>query len=435
MSFVVHQDRVPEDVRRRIPKELVVRKEGKQAFRGGGFAGPASTVEAFEFDQDHYLLPYAWAISNLGVDRKSRDACKPIDLTFTGTLREIQRAVKPDVLAHLNKKGSVILSLYPGAGKTAFTIYLSTVIKMQTLVIAHRVILINQFRDTIARFVPGARVQVLKPGTPVDQEADYLIVNAESVEKFGFAFDRVGLVIVDEVHCIATRSMIKSLLFVSPRYLIGLSATPYRSDGLDRLLDLYFGPDKVTRGLQRRHTYVQLHTGMEPEVEYNADGTINWNSVLSWQAANEGRNRLIVDITQRYQERNWLILCKRKEQGRALVEACQAAGDDVTYLMADKNDFNVESRIVVVTVQKCGVGFSHDKLDGLIIASDVEEYFIQYLGRVFRTEEGTPLVIDLVDKHKSLQRHATTRKKVAVEALGDVHKVTLAQWTEGEMPA
>ncbi len=160
------------------------------------------------------------------------------------------------------------------------------------------------------------------------------------------------------------------------------------------------------------------------------DGTINWNSILLWQSDNDVRNNLIVDIAMHHRDRNWLILCKRKSQGETLIRLFEEQGEDPTYLMADKNDFDVTSRIVIVTVQKCGVGFSHDKLNGLIIASDVEEYFIQYLGRVFRTEEGEPLVYDLIDNFKSLERHASTRKKVSKEAKGKIVKKTIDNWMD-----
>ena len=71
----------------------------------------------------------------------------------------------------------------------------------------------------------------------------------------------------------------------------------------------------------------------------------------------------------------------------------------------DTNTFDKDSRIIAASLQKCGVGFSHDILDSLIIASDMEEYFIQYLARVMRTEEVEPIVFDLVDNHPSLKKH------------------------------
>ena len=96
--------------------------------------------------------------------------------------------------------------------------------------------------------------------------------------------------------------------------------------------------------------------------------------------------------------------------------------EDVTSLVGVKKKFNYESRILIATVQKAGVGFDHPKLDSLIIASDVEEYFIQYLGRVFRTEEGIPMIFDLLDDFNTLKKHYYTRRKIYIEHGGVIKK-------------
>ena len=54
--------------------------------------------------------------------------------------------------------------------------------------------------------------------------------------------------------------------------------------------------------------------------------------------------------------------------------------------------------------------------------SDVEEYFIQYLGRVFRREDVRPVIFDIVDNFNSLKRHYYTRKKVYEESGGTILK-------------
>ena len=58
-------------------------------------------------------------------------------------------------------------------------------------------------------------------------------------------FWTVGTLIADEVHVMATEKMAQAFYYVQPRYCIGLSATPYRSDGMDSLLHSYFGEKKV----------------------------------------------------------------------------------------------------------------------------------------------------------------------------------------------
>ena len=97
-------------------------------------------------------------------------------------------------------------------------------------------------------------------------------------------------------------------------------------------------------------------------------------------------------------------------------------GESVTSFKGSKQKYNCESRILIATISKAGVGFDHPKMDALILASDVEEYFIQYLGRVFRREDVHPVVFDIVDNFNSLKRHYYTRKKVYDESGGTILK-------------
>ena len=100
-------------------------------------------------------------------------------------------------------------------------------------------------------------------------------------------------------------------------------------------------------------------------------------------------------------------------------------GEDVTTFKGNKQFYNCKSRILVATISKAGVGFDHPKMDSLILASDVEGYFIQYLGRVFRREDVFPLIFDLVDNFQALTRHYYTRKKIYEEHGGVIKKFNL----------
>ena len=59
-------------------------------------------------------------------------------------------------------------------------------------------------------------------------------------------------------------------------------------------------------------------------------------------------------------------------------------------------------------------------MDTLILCSDVEQYFIQSLGRIFRKEESSPIVFDLLDDNPILLKHFKTRKQVYKEIGGIV---------------
>ena len=92
--------------------------------------------------------------------------------------------------------------------------------------------------------------------------------------------------------------------------------------------------------------------------------------------------------------------------------------DDADLFVGSKKTFDADSRILVVTCSKGGVGFDHSKLDMLIIAADVENLFIQYLGRVFRRDDTIPIVVDIKDKFYPFQRHLKTRMQTYLDTGG-----------------
>ena len=81
---------------------------------------------------------------------------------------------------------------------------------------------------------------------------------------------------------------------------------------------------------------------------------------------------------------------------------------------------NYECRILIATYSKGGVGFDHPRLDMLITGADVEENFMQYLGRVFRRDDVLPIYIDLRDSMSTLVKHSQSRLKICKEIGGEV---------------
>lgn len=304
---------------------------------------------------------------------------------------------------------------------TACAINLATAINFSTLVIVNKLVLIKQWEESILKFCPQAIIKKPTAKTKITADVHFYIMNAQNVEKMPKNFFKnVGTVIVDEAHMIMAETLSKSLQYVFPRYLIGLTATPYRPDGLDILLTLYFGQHKIIRKLYRQHTTYRVDTGFKPPIEKTAQGRVNWGAILDAQANNQDRNDLIINLIKHYSERNFLVLVKRVEQGKYIVNKLLEQKESVTDLIGSNQEFDKDARILVGTCQKVGVGFDHSKLDALVLATDVEEYFIQYLGRVFRTKDHEPLIFDLVDNNNILIKHFNTRRKVYQDHGGTV---------------
>jgi len=387
----------------------------------GGFGGCITKyVSPFEMVGNVVYLPFSYAVKKHHLRRPKRESFRQMELVFQGTLRPLQQQVKDEALRCLNKSGSALLSLYTGGGKTRTGLYIAHIIKLVTLIIVNKIVLLNQWEKSIKEVLPDAKVQKLKVGVVVNMEADFYIVNAINLSKFGRVFEHVGLIIVDETHLIMAEVLSQSLQYVQPRYLIGLSATPYRPDGLNVLLDLYYGSENyIERKLFKAHTAYIVKTGFKPPMKKTEQGRINWGVILDAQSKSKERNELIVRLLCDV-PRNFLVLVKRVEQGNYLVKRLEEEKQSVTSLLGSNQVFDSNARILVGTGQKIGTGFDHPSLDALLLAGDVMEYYIQVLGRVFRREDVVPLVFDLVDDNPILMRHFKNRRVVYEEHGGKV---------------
>lgn len=423
MSLVTSLSEMSDEQMNKVNKELKIKLDDKYSF------GPPRYMIPYDIsDQDEVKLPFAFAKNKLKLQRRNRDTFEQTDVDFMGELRDEQRIVKKEAIQILNKTGSVILSMYCGFGKTITSINIACSIKMKTLIIVNKIVLMKQWEESINTFCPFATVQKVTPKSVLNADADFYIINAINTVKMGEEFfSNIGIVIVDEAHLIMAETVSKCLNNVSPRYLIGLTATPYRPDGLDKLLEFYFGVNKIVRELWREHKVYKVSTGFVPTVEMANNGRVNWGSVLDSQSKDEDRNNLIVNIILHFSTRTFLVLVKRVEQGVLLQKMLEEHGTSVSSLVGSNQTFDSSARVLVGTCSKVGTGFDHPSLDTLLMAADVEEYFIQYLGRCMRTKTGVPVVFDLVDDYSILNKHYNTRKKIYKKHGGKIEDFDISE--------
>lgn len=414
MSRRISHNRLSDESRKKMAKELQISVKPSKYSQHL----PPKIIYPYEVTDDYVYIPFAYTSE---YPRPKRSSFPEMTVPFEGKLREEQDVVKKEAIDHFNKYGSTVISCYTGFGKTITAIYIASKIRLRTLILVNRIVLIKQWKSAILRFCPNARIQILTPKTN-KKDADFYLMNASNVPKRGWDYEDVGLVIADECHLIMAEGLSRAMQFLVPRYVLGLSATPYRVDGLNKLLDLYFGERRIYRKLWKKHIVYKVNTGFKPTVELTPAGRVNWNTILESQAGDPARNELIVKITQMYPSRVFLILCKRVSQGRFLVDRLEEEGEDVTSLIGEQQEYEQSSRILVGTTGKCSTGFDHPRLDTLLLAGDIQEYYIQALGRVMRRRDVEPVVFDLVDDNGILKKHFRTRRAVYVEHGGVVKK-------------
>jgi superfamily II DNA or RNA helicase len=415
MSISIPIDDLTQDLRRTLIKDLTFKNEANNKW-----------IDAYHVENDTVSIPYAFAREHLSLNPPPRNEYPQIPLEFGPNvqLREHQVSVKKEITQTLNKQGSCVLSLPTGHGKTMLSIYMACKLKLKVLIIINKLLLVPQWIESIERACPSSKVQFLKGKKSMDEKCDFYIINAQNVPKKdrGF-FNCIGTLIVDEVHLICAQTLYKAMFHINPRYTIALSATPTRPDGLDKLIDLYFGTDRIIREMKRKHTVYQIQTGYELDYTLNWEGRIDWNSILTSQAEHPKRNQLIVEIVKFFPDRHFLILCKRVNQGFELHDRFTTEDIQSEVLMGTNQEYDPEARVIIATIQKGGTGFDCPSLDALIIAADVQEYFVQYLGRIFRKPDHHPIVFDLVDTHPILKRHWQTRRRTYLKSGGILKKL------------
>jgi superfamily II DNA or RNA helicase len=417
MSRKVKIDNIPDDVLKKINSDLSIKIEATS------YGQQEKYIFPYGSDENGYAyIPFAYGLAYPRPD-KDLFAKMSNNVTFDGELRPHQKEVKSEAIQILNKTGSVIISCYASFGKTALAIYLAVKIGLKAMVIIHRVVLINQWKDAIKRFCPDAKIQIVTSSDKIDAQADFYIMNPIiAIKRPREDFRHIGVLLVDEVHLILAEGLSKCMTCFVPRYILGLSATPFRDNETDKLFTLYFGPERIYRKLNKKHTVYKINTNFTPKLERGSNGRIVWGTLLESQAMDPDRNDMIIRLVKHFNDRVILIMCKRVEQGRLLVKLLKKEKVSVASLLGNQQEYDYNTRVLVGSCQKVGVGFDNARLDMLIMAADIEAYFQQYLARVMRTEHGHPIIIDIVDKNPILEKHYKTRRDTYLAHGGVIKK-------------
>jgi len=394
-------------------------------------------IEAFDVrkykKQLCVFLPLNYCYKLYGREIFSKHSPNFGNTSFCGTLTPLQNEVLDESMKLLKKQRSCLISLQCGLGKTFLSLYIANQLKLKTIILIHRIILIEQWIESINKVLPNLKIQVCDSSNSPEPEYDIYIMNMLNVGKIiPSQFEKCGIytLIIDEVHVCCAEVMSKCLQYICPDYLIGLSATPFRKDGLDKILDVYFGEERLIRKVKRPHNVIKIQTDFEINATVNKQNSLNWNSVISSQANNEERNNFICDILEHYNDKTWIVLCKLVSHVKLIYNLLISRGfnkNEISTLYGNQQTYNSDAKILIASFSKTGIGFDNPKLNAMILASDVVE-FEQIHGRIFRKEDTIPLFIDIVDNFQSLKSHWYERKKFYEDAGGTVASYSIKKF-------
>ena len=341
-----------------------------------------------------------------------------INLDFKGKLREStnQLEASSKIIEKLNEDGGSILSLPTGYGKTTVALHILSKMNTKTLIIVHKEFLLNQWKDKIKQFLPEARIGQIQ-GPKVDvYNKDIVIGMLQSLSMKDYdaeIFKGFGFTIIDETHHICSRTFSKIFSKFNTRYILGLSATLERSDGLTYVLHWFLG--KVGYHTERRnqhHVDVDVIEVKCDEYEKafpkNRQGTSNMALAITTLCDISFRNDLIMSILTKLsnENRKSLLLTDRREHCFVLKSLCDQhfngniSGLYMGGMKSHELKESEEKQIIIGTYTLAHEGLDIPSLDSIVLGTP-KSNIIQAVGRILRETDGKqhePLIIDLVDK-------------------------------------
>lgn len=371
--------------------------------------------KVFDREENTAYLPLAFARQNF--DLEKHDIVRTECHLFAGLLRQEQLDARAFVVDKLTCDGYATICARPGFGKTITAIAIACTLSVKTLIVVNRLVLIDQWVSAIWQFAPSAVTSVVNPKSQeLDPNATFYIVNAANMHKHPHSYwSSIKFLIVDELHQIITKKLVIGLLRTVPDAILGLSATPYRYDSYHKAISWFFGNNQTGKALMHNHTFRIVDTGFVPQnVHYTSRG-LDWTKILSEQSENIERNECIAKqcIAEIDNDRTILVLVKRIAQAEMLMEMIKDKNPavNVASLLRSARTFDKNCRILIGTTSKIGVGFDHAPINCLVVAADIKNYFVQFLGRCMRNPDTIPLVVDFRDNFNVLSNHLDDRIK------------------------
>lgn len=438
-----------------LRKTLTVKPYVPKVFVSNPNAVPRYKV--YKETEDALYLPKHYGIDNYGPPTStSRDVAQTHEShwAFQGQLRTIQHAVVNSFLKPEPHDG--ILSLHTGGGKTVCALYIASQLRVPTLVIVHNSFLRDQWEERVKMFLPFARIGRIQGDKCEVEGKDIIIAMLQTISMRDIpikTFSPIGLVLVDECHHIASEVFVQALPKVTSKYMLGLSATPTRKDGLMGVAHWFLGPllynsdtgDKEDRGV---HVEVYEYENKDPtfnEIIYNRQGVMFTTLMINKLTEHPGRTKWLVeilqDILEESPERQVLVLTDRVQHTKDFLAALPSelqghAAILSTDVKADKRaEFCSSKRVLVATYAMCKEGFDVPTLNTLVMATprpDID----QIVGRILRIEREArtvnPLVIDIVDPQ--FRRQFQERNGLYKKRNYTVTKMSLAGATQLQLP-
>lgn len=317
-----------------IPKSAVNVEAIKRAltFELSGRGNLSTTLQLWQETHQHLLVPREFWRYNERlfevIDCRPQDF-EPVHIASRikldhkfegGLLVPTGETVQQEALqAMLNARGG-ILQLACGRGKTVVALELIARLGLPTIIIVDNTTLMGQWRDEIAKHLPGTEVGVVE-GRVFDWKKPIVLATFQTLSQRAHVLPeefrrRFGVVIWDEGHHVGAPTFARTAdMFYGRRY--ALTATPHRADGMHVIYDMHIGAvlyKDLTQDLRPRIQFewtgfeLDLNNNQVIDATHSKTGELHMGMLARYFGSYHPRLQYIVDRVRQLRDEGRKIL-------------------------------------------------------------------------------------------------------------------------------
>ncbi|NEX77923.1 DEAD/DEAH box helicase [Bacillus thermocopriae] len=320
------------------------------------------------------------------------------------------------------KKGLVISTT--GTGKTYLSAFdVRRFRPKRMLFIVHREQILQKAKEDYKKVLGGIESDFgILSGTSKQTNAKYLFATIQSISKeetlAQFDSKEFDYILIDEVHKAGAHSYQKVIDYFNPDFLMGMTATPERTDDYNifKLFDYNIAYEIRLQEALEEDMLCPFHYFGVTDLEYNGE-LIDETAVLSKLVTEERVNHILEKIHYygfSGEKVKGLMFCSRKEEAKKLANAFNEKGLRTVALVGDHSQEERDRRVkqleeglldYIITVDIFNEGIDIPSVNQVVMLRQTQSsiIFIQQLGRGLRKHPTKEYVtiIDFIGNYKN----------------------------------
>lgn len=324
-------------------------------------------------------------------------------------------------------KNKALIISATGTGKTYLSAFDAKAFNSKKLLfVVHRLTIAKDSLNTFRSIFGKDKTMGLYSGSQRDLDCDFVFSTIQTISKANhldkFTKDHFDYIIIDETHRSGADSYLRLIEHFEPKFLLGMTATPERTDGNDifQLFDHNIAYEiRLSRAMEEEMLSSFHYYGV---TDLSIDNTeVNSKSDFKYLVSSERVER-IIEQAKFYGSDNGitrgLIFCSRKNEAVELSELFNSKGFKTIALTGDNREEeraraiekletdNLSEKIdYIFTVDIFNEGIDIPKINQIIMLrpTDSAIIFIQQLGRGLRKVDGKGYltVIDFIGNYEN----------------------------------